>query len=319
MKNPFEYSFDNKRYHTLHYHNKMTFGKKIFKAVIDAGFTCPNKDGKKGRGGCIFCDGGSGYFTKESAVPVSVQLESELERIKKKTPDASVIAYFQANTNTYADARTLRKIYLPVIDFKDVVGISIGTRADCLSEEILDFLEEISEKTYLTVELGMQSVHEKTIDFIKRGYMHKEFLKGYDALKKRNIRTCLHIINGLPFETYEDMLETARQTAVLSPDAVKIQLLHVIRGTYLEKLYNENVFETMTMEDYIKTVVRQLEYLPPTTVIERITGDGDKNKLVAPMWSTNKIAVLGGIDKMQAELNSWQGSRYSDKCPAGNI
>lgn len=311
MKNPFEYSLDNKRYHTLHYHNKMTFGKKIFKAVIDAGFTCPNKDGSKGSGGCIFCDGGSGYFTKESIVPVSVQLESELERIKKKTPDASVIAYFQANTNTYADADTLRKIYLPVLEFKDVVGISIGTRADCLSDEILDFLEELSQKTYLTVELGMQSVHEKTIDFIKRGYTHEEFLKGYEALKQRGIRTCLHIINGLPYETHEDMLETVRQTALLLPNAVKIQLLHVIRGTCLEKLYNEKVFETMSMEEYIAVVVKQLECLPPTTVIERITGDGDKKKLVAPMWSTNKIAVLGAIDKRQADKNSWQGKLFA--------
>lgn len=305
MKNPFEYSFDNKRYHTLAYHNKVTFGEKIFKAVIDAGFTCPNKDGKCGYGGCIFCDGGSGYFTDKGTV--YQQIEKELFRIRKKTPDAKAIAYFQANTNTYADVKKLREIYGPILNHEGIAGISIGTRADCLDEGILDFLQELSEKTYLTVELGMQSVHEKTVEFIRRGYSHEEFLIGYEALKKRGIRVCLHIINGLPGETASDMIETVRQTGKLKPDAVKIQLLHVIRGTELEKLYNENYFETMTMENYIETVVSQLEYLPPETVIERITGDGDKSKLVAPKWSTNKIAVLGGIDKVQAEKNSFQG------------
>lgn len=313
MNNPFEFSLDNKRYHTLNYHNRIKFGKKVFKAVIDAGFTCPNKDGSKGRGGCIFCDGGSGYFTQSALLPVTKQLEDELERIRRKTPDASVIAYFQANTNTYADVSVLKKIYTPVLSFEEVSGISIGTRADCLSEEILDFLQWLSEKTYLTVELGMQSVHGKTIDFIKRGYSHEEFLHGYENLRKRRIRTCIHIIDGLPYETCADMIETARQTAHLEPDAVKIQLLHVIRGTELEELYNEGVFETMSMEEYIKTVVSQLEYLPPETVIERITGDGDKSKLVAPLWSTNKIAVLGGIDKLLAEKNTWQGKFFQKK------
>lgn len=312
MKNPFKFSMDNKRYHTLNYHNKVTFGKKIYKAVIDAGFTCPNKDGSKGFGGCIFCDGGSGYFTQSGNISVSEQLKAELNRIREKTPDASVISYFQANTNTYADIDVLRKIYTPVLDCEHVVGISIGTRADCLSDEILDFLKWLSEKTYLTVELGMQSVHEKTVEFIKRGYTHEEFLQGFEKLKKSGIRTCIHIINGLPGESFENMLETARQTALLKPEAIKIQLLHVIKGTQLEKLYINNVFHTMSMEDYIKTVILQLEYLPPETVIERITGDGDRKKLIAPMWSTNKIAVLGGIDKLQASLDSFQGKLFTE-------
>ncbi len=311
MKNPFEYSFDNKRYHTLAYHNKITFGEKIFKAVIDAGFTCPNKDGKCGYGGCIFCDGGSGYFTDKGTV--SQQIEKELLRIRKKTPDAKAIAYFQANTNTYADVKKLREIYEPILNYEGIAGISIGTRADCLDEEVLDFLQELSGKTYLTVELGMQSVHEKTIEFIRRGYSHEAFLKGYEVLKKRGVRVCLHIINGLPGETTDDMIETVCQTGKLEPDAVKIQLLHIIKGTELEKLYNEKCFETMTMESYIETVVSQLEHLSPETVIERITGDGDKSKLVAPKWSTNKIAVLGGIDKAQAEKNSFQGKRYEKR------
>ncbi len=308
--NEFIYSSDNKRYHTLAYHNKITFGEKIFKAVVDAGFTCPNKDGTKGFGGCIFCSGGSGYFTGTPTIPVKTQLENELERIRRKNPYAKAIAYFQANTNTYADVNKLREIYMPVLSIKGITGISIATRADCLSDEIIDFLYELSQKTYLTVELGMQSVHNKTLALINRGYGHETFLEGYEKLRQRRIRICVHIINGLPFESYDDMLETAKQTSRLFPDAVKIQLLHIIKGTALEQLYNNNVFDAMSMEDYIRTVVSQLEYLPPSTVIERITGDGDKSKLVAPKWSTNKIAVLGGIDKLQARLDSFQGKLF---------
>lgn len=311
--NTFIYSTDNKRYYTLAYHNKITFGEKIFKAVLDAGFTCPNKDGTKGTGGCIFCSGGSGYFTDSPVIPIKSQIERELKRIRRKNPEAKAIAYFQANTNTYADVKKLREIYMPVLSCDGIKGISIGTRADCLSDEIIDFLYELSQKTYLTVELGMQSVHEKTIDFINRGYSHKIFLEGYEKLKFRGIRTCIHIINGLPGENFEDMIETAKQMGQLYPDAVKIQLLHIIKGTALEKLYYNNEFEAMNMEDYIRTVVSQLEYIPPATVIERITGDGDKSKLIAPLWSTNKIAVLGGIDKLQARLNSFQGKLFNAK------
>ncbi|MGN0613948.1 MAG: TIGR01212 family radical SAM protein [Porcipelethomonas sp.] len=311
MKNPFVYSSDNKRYHTLAYHNKIVFGEKIFKAVVDAGFTCPNKDGTAGVGGCIFCGGGSGYFTDSPTVPVKIQLRQEIERIHRKNKNAKAIAYFQANTNTYADVKKLREIYFPVLSCSDIIGISIGTRADCLSVQVLDFLSELAEKTNLTVELGMQSVHDKTIRLINRGYSHDVFLERYTALKQRGIRTCIHIINGLPFESYDDMIETVRQTGLLRPDAVKLQLLHVISGTPLEKIYNDGAFRTLTMVEYIKTIAMQLEYLPPETVIERITGDGDKRNLIAPLWSTNKIAVLGGIDKLQAELDSFQGKKFT--------
>lgn len=310
MKNPFEFSCDNKRYHTLSYHNKQTFNVKIFKAVIDAGFTCPNKDGSKGIGGCIFCDGGSGYFTNSYLKSVEEQIKMELKRIKKKNPNARAIAYFQANTNTYADVQKLKKIYLPVLSQPDVEGISIGTRADCLQPQILDFLEELSHKTYLTVELGMQTIHDNTLKLINRGYNHNEFLKGFFSLKKRNIRTCIHIINGLPGENIDMMLETARNVGKLEPDALKIQLLHVIKNTPLEEMYKNDMLNVMSKENYISTVVNQLEYIPPQTVIERKTGDGNKDKLIAPLWSTDKISVLGGIDKLQADSDSWQGKKY---------
>ena len=311
MKNPFIYSSDNKRYHTLNYYNKKVYGRKIFKAVLECGFSCPNIDGSKGRGGCIFCDGGSGYFTSPN-LTITQQLESERKRIAAKNGDnVPVIAYFQANTNTYASIDVLEKCYMEALDFPDVIGISIGTRADCLSDDVISLLCRINERTNLTVELGMQTMHDSTISFINRCCTHKEFTEGFFRLKEKGIRTCLHIINGLPNESLEMMLETALEAVRLEPSAVKLQMLHVIRGTSLEKMYNNGEFGLLSKEQYIDIIVRQLELLPPEIVIERITGDGDKSKLVAPKWSADKISVLGGIDKRLAELDTWQGKLYN--------
>ncbi|MBP3379540.1 MAG: TIGR01212 family radical SAM protein [Ruminococcus sp.] len=306
MKNPFIFSLDNKRYHTLNYHYKTVYGEKLHKAVIDGGFTCPNVDGSVGTGGCIFCDGGSGYFTQKR-MGISKQLELESERIAHKNGKVPIIAYFQANTNTYAPVKRLRKIYEEALEFPGVRGLSIGTRADCLPEDVLDLLSELNKKTLLTVELGMQSVHEKTLSIINRGYSHEEFKKGYFKLKNRGIRVCLHIINGLPGETPEMMKETARQAGQLRPDAVKLQMLHVIRGTRLAEMFARGEVALLSRDEYIDIIVRQLETLPGETVIERITGDGDRLKLIAPLWSADKIAVLGGIDKAMAERNTFQG------------
>lgn len=309
----FKYTDDNKRYHTLAYYNKHKYGKRIFKAVIDAGFTCPNKDGTKGEGGCIFCRGGSGYFTGSPEISVLSQLEAEKERIHKKYPEAGIIAYFQANTNTYAPIEKLRGIYLPVAKRGDITGISIATRSDCVSENTADFLEELSKMTALTVELGMQTVHDRTLDALNIRCGHSEFLEGFYRLKKRGIRTCLHIINGLPGETHEMMMQTAKTAAFLKPDAVKIQLLHILKDTLLEKMYQNGEIKPMEFEEYISVAAKQLECLPPETVIERITGDGDKKYLVAPKWNENKIAVLGGIDKELARRNTCQGKMYNDR------
>lgn len=310
MKNPFKYTSDNKRYHTFNYYNKQTYGKKVHKAVLDCNFTCPNVDGTKGRGGCVFCDSGSGYFTK-GELNIAGQLESEVRRITSKHGDDVLItAYFQANTNTYAPVEKLRELYYSVLDSGRVHGISIGTRGDCLGESVLELLSELNQKTNLTIELGMQSAHEETIQRINRCCTHKEFLEGYYALKEMNIRTCLHIINGLPGETEEMMLKTASELSIMKPDAVKIQMLHIIEGTQLAEKYTSVPFPLLSKEEYIDITVKQLELLPPETVIERITGDGDKSKLIAPKWSANKISVLGGIDKRQAELDTWQGKLY---------
>lgn len=310
--NLFKYSNNNKRYNTLNYYNKQNFGKKIYKAVIDLGLTCPNIDGSKGTGGCIFCDGGSGYFT-HGEVDIEAQLRLEKDRICSKYGDnAEFTAYFQANTNTYAPVELLRKAYYTALQFSNVFGISIGTRADCLSDDIMVLLKELNSKTHLTVELGMQSCHENTISLINRCCSHEEFKKGYYKLKNTGIRTCLHVINGLPYESKDDMLETAKELALLRPNAVKLQMLHVIKGTKLADMYSNGEFKLLERDEYIDIIAHQLELLPPETVIERITGDGDKSKLIAPMWSADKIAVLGGIDKCLAELDTWQGKLYSE-------
>lgn len=310
-ENPFKYSSDNKRYYTLNYYNKRKFGRKIYKAVLDCGFTCPNIDGSKGYGGCIFCDSGSGYFTSGNLSP-EAQLDKEIKRISSVHGNTSLVtAYFQANTNTYASVDKLYELYNTVLSCDRVHGISIGTRADCLQEDVLDCLSAINGKTNLTVELGLQSVHDPTIGYINRCCTHEEFLEGYYRLKSRGIRICLHIINGLPGETPQMMTDTARQIARMNPDAVKIQMLHIINGTRLAEIYNKTHFTLISKEEYINIVIRQLELLPPETVIERITGDGDKTKLIAPLWSADKISVLGGIDKRQAELDTWQGKYFN--------
>ena len=306
----FKYSDDNKRYHTLSYYNKHKFGRKILKAVIDAGFTCPNKDGVKGNGGCIFRDG-SGYFTGAPEISVSLQLDSEIKRIRKKFPDSGIIAYFQANTNTYANIEKLKQIYLPICQNTEITGISIGTRADCLSDEVMELLSYIDRHTSLTVELGMQTVHNKTLKLINTNYSHEEFIDGYKKLKKQGIRTCLHIINGLPGESENMMLKTAEELAVLNPDAVKIQLLHILKDTPLEKMYLNGDIKVMSKSEYISTVISQLELLPAETVVERITGDGDKKYLIAPLWSRDKISVIGGIDKEMVRRNTFQGKKYN--------
>lgn len=303
----FEFSDDNKRYHTLSYHNRHTYGGKVFKAVLDCGFTCPNIDGSRGVGGCTYCDGGSGYFT--SAGSVTRQLERERERIYRKNPNAGIIAYFQSHTNTYAPAERLSGLFGEAAAF-GVCGIAVATRADCLDGEKCRILAE--QPVPVTVELGLQTVHDETARRINRCHDYAEFLQAYKLLKKFGLRVCVHIINGLPDETDEMMLETARQLGRLRPDGVKIHLLHVIRGTALAEDFLRGEYVPLEKERYVDVVVRQLELLPPETVIERITGDGDKEKLLAPLWSMDKISVLGAIDLTQKQRGTWQGRLFAD-------
>lgn len=307
--NPFPYSNDNKRYRSLAYENSL-LGKKVYKAVIDAGMTCPNIDGTKGRNGCIYCGDGSAYFTASPAVPIEKQLADELKRIRAKTPDALAIAYFQAHSNTYAPLQKLREIFETALSFEGICGISVATRADCLPPEVLDYLAELNSRTRLTVELGLQTAFDETAEKINRGHSFAEFAEAYCALKDRAIRVTVHIIDGLPGETPDMMIETARILGKLKPDGVKIHLLHVISGTGLCEMYERGEYQPMSFDEYVDTVVRQLEVLPPETTIERLTGDGDKRTLAAPLWSRDKIRVLGTVDKEMADRGTWQGRLY---------
>ena len=310
MKSEFLYSLDNKRYHTLNYHIKQNFGCRVFKAVIDAGFTCPNIDGTCGYGGCSYCTSGAAEFTNSSKISVTEQIELEKKRIYKKWGEVPVIAYFQAHTNTYADLSVLKRIYEEALNVKGVVGISIATRPDCLENDKIEYLKILSEKTYLTVELGLQTIFDETAKKINRGYLFETFKDAYNRLKQSGIRVCVHLIDGLIDETHDMMIESAKVLGALNPDAVKIHLLHVMRNTLCESQLIKGELDTMGMNEYIETVCNQLRYLPPGCVIERITGDGSKENLIAPRWSTNKIAVLGGIDKYMTDHNVYQGDKY---------
>ncbi len=310
IPSPFPYSVDNKRYHTLHYHYMKTFGSRAYKAAIDAGFTCPNLDGTCGKCGCSFCLGGAGEFTNGSGLTITEQLKMEKERIFAKNGTVPLIAYFQVHTNTYADTKTLCKKYQEALRFPGVVGLAIGTRADCINEENAGLLASLSEKTYLTVELGLQTVHDKTAKAFGRGYDFSVFLKAFKLLKRKNIRTCVHLINGLLGETKEEMIESARVVGKLFPDAVKIHLLHILKGTRAEKEYEKGKIVPLRKDQYIDIVCRQLEVLPQKTVIERLTGDGAKNHLIAPIWSTDKISVLAGIDKELFMRGTYQGAFF---------
>ncbi len=307
--NPFPYSNDNKRYRSLAYENSRQ-GLKIYKAAVDAGLSCPNIDGAKGVGGCIFCDGGSGYFTASPKVPIDKQLTDELERIRAKVPDAMAVAYFQAHSNTYAPLTKLREMFETALSHEGIYGISLATRADCLSPDVLDYLAELSTRTRLTVELGLQTVFDETAERINRCHSFEDFCTGYYALKSRGIRVTVHIINGLPEETEDMMVETARVLGKMRPDGVKIHLLHVISGTRLFEMFERDEYVPMSLADYTDTVVYQLELLPPETTIERLTGDGDRRTLITPLWSRDKIRVLGTIDKLLTERNTWQGRLY---------
>ena len=291
---------------SAYYHS--VFGRPIQKAVLDIGCTCPNIDGTISAGGCLFCDGGSGHFTHPGTV--AQQLEAEQQRIQKTYPDAGMIAYFQAHTNTYGDPFFLRKCYLEALQHPNVVGISIGTRPDCLSEAILSVLEEVAAKTNLTVELGLQTIHDKTARLFHRGYDFPVFVQAVEKLRRRGIRVCVHLINGLPREIDADMLESARVLGKLRPDGVKIHLLHILRSTPLENLWRSGAVEVLSMAEYVQITAAQLSLLPPDTVIERLTGDGASDRLLAPLWSTEKRVVKNAIAQHLKRTDSWQGKYF---------
>lgn len=307
MSKAFEYSDGSKRFHTLDWELKKLFGKKVVKIPLDLGLGCPNRDGTKGFGGCTFCsEFRSGEFSGDMCLSLAEQFD-ETKKLYSKWPDALYIAYFQAGTNTYAPVHKLKGLFNEALSLPDVVGLSISTRPDCISDEIADMLAELSKKTYLTVELGLQSAKNATLARINRGHSFEEFLVGYNKLVSRGVKVCIHIINGLPGETKQDMLETAKQVAKLSPYEIKIHLLHIISGTKMADEFAAGEFDVMSVEDYVNTVCDQLEMLPPETVVARLTGDGDRKTLIAPDWSRDKRKVLNEIDKELRRRDSQQG------------
>ena len=310
--NPFPYSDNNKRYHTYAYALKQRFGGRVSRISLNAGFTCPNLDGSRGTGGCSYCTPmGSGEFAGDPILSISEQFMQVAERIEKKWSTSRHIAYFQAHTNTYGSVERLRTIYQQGLDCPGVVGLAISTRPDCLPADVCDLLEEISRKTYLVVELGLQSIHDVTAQRINRCHTYQEFLEGYWRLVNRGILVGVHLIDYLPEESREMMLETVYQVGQLHPHLVKIHLLHLLRGTKMASEYFDKPWMLPTMEDYIQLVCDQLELLPPEVILGRVTGDGIPDQLVAPTWSLQKRKILNGIDQELARRDSWQGKRLS--------
>ncbi len=309
MENKFKYSNDNKRYHTWNYHLHQKFGCKVFKVALNGGFTCPNIDGSKGTGGCIYCSGGSGDFAGDPAHSILMQFDEVKERMHKKWREAKYIPYFQAHTNTYAPAFVLRERFEGVLNQENVVGISIATRADCLEDDVLEYLSELNERTYLIVELGLQTIFDETGEKINRCHTYADFLEGYGKLRERGINVCVHLIDGLPGETTEMMLQSAREVARLKPHCVKLHLMHVLKGTRLADMYEKGEFSLMTLEEYVETIVNQLEVFPAETVIQRLTGDGGRDSLIGPLWSLKKFVVLNEIDKLMIKHDTYQGAK----------
>ncbi len=304
----FKYTLDNKRYHTLNYHLKTKYGKKVFKVSLNAGFSCPNKINGKG---CIFCSRlGSGDFAGDVNKDLVTQFNEVKEIMTKKWPDAYYVAYFQANTNTFAPVRVLKEKYESVLNLPNVIGLDIATRCDAISEECLDYLKELNKKTNLTVELGLQSIHDETLKFIRRGHSLKQFEDCVKKLKSNNINVVVHIINGFPNETKEMMLETVDYLNKLNIDGIKIHMLHIIKDTDLGDLYLKEPFHILTKEEYIDIVISQLEILNPKIVIHRITGDPKKEDLIEPSWLLKKFCVLNDIDKEMQRKNTYQGKYY---------
>lgn len=310
MENKFKYTLDNKRYHTWNYHLRSIFGEKVFKVALNGGFTCPNLDGSKGTGGCTYCLSGSGDFAGDPAHSIEAQFEEIKAKMHKKWKKAKYIPYFQANTNTYAPAEVLRERFEPVLKKDGVVGFALATRADCLSDEVLDYLCEINRRTYLMVELGLQTIFDETGEKINRCHSYAEFLEGYEKLKQRGIRTCVHLILGLPGETHEMMVESAKTVARLEPDCIKLHLLHILKGTKMAKQYLSGEFKALTLSEYVNIVVDCLEQFSEETVIQRLTGDGGRDTLIAPLWSLKKFVVLNEIDKEMLRRDTYQGARF---------
>lgn len=313
-ENPFPFSDSNKRYYTYDYYLRHTFGGKCAKIPLDGGFTCPNIDGTCGTGGCIYCSGnGSGDFTAPAILPIREQYRVIRERITRKWPCEKFIAYFQPHTNTYAPLKRLRALYEEALALPQVVGLNIATRADAVPDEVIDYLAALSERTVLTLELGLQTIHDETAYKINRGHTYAVFLDAYQRIRERapKVRIGIHLIFGLIGENDEMMVKTVQKVAGLAPDEVKFHLLYVLKGTKMAEILASGAYTPMREEDYVNLMVRAIQMMPPETVIGRLTGDGAEKALIAPLWSRKKLCILNEIDKKIYNENGWQGKMLS--------
>lgn len=298
----------DKRYHSLDYDLKKTFGEKVYRLSLNGGMTCPNRDGTLGSRGCIFCSaGGSGDFSASPALSITEQIAQAKSRIAAKSDCRKYIAYFQAYTNTYAPVGRLRQIFTEAIFHPDIVALSIATRCDCLSDEVLDLLEECNHIKPVWVELGLQSIHEDTLKTIRSGFVLSQYEAAVFALRARGIEVITHLILGLPGETKEQMLASVSHVAGLPVQGVKLQMLHVLKNTDLGILYEKEPFLLFSLEEYCDFVIDCIAMFPPEMVIHRLTGDGPRSLLIAPLWSTDKKRVLNTIQKRFRERDMWQG------------
>jgi radical SAM protein (TIGR01212 family) len=303
--------FSEKRYYSLDSYIKQTFGEKLYKLALDGGMSCPNRDGTLGKGGCIFCSaGGSGDFAADRKLSIPEQIQNAKELVSKKHSGSSYIAYFQAYTNTYATVSHLREIFTQAIREPDIKVLSIATRPDCLPPETLDLLEELNQQKPVWVELGLQTIHKSSSDFIRRGYELDVFEKAVYDLKKRGISVIVHTILYLPNETRDMMLETISYLNKLPIDGIKLQLLHVLKGTDLADYYTTHPFHLPDLEEYMETLGCMISHLRPDIVVHRITGDGPKSLLIAPLWTGNKRHVLNSIQKYFKNSDIRQGKDY---------
>mgnify|MGYP004678281677 FL=1 len=310
----FKYTLDNKRYHTLNYYLKNKFNCKVFKVSLNAGFTCPNIDGTKGYGGCIYCSkSGSGEHGGNPNKDLTTQFYEVKNITEKKWPNSKYIAYFQARTNTYAPLEVLKAKYEEVLKIDNVIGLFIATRCDAITNDTLDYLEELNKRTYLTIELGLQTIHEKTSKLINRGHTLEEFDSMVKKLRNRNIDVVVHIINGLPYETEDMMLDTIKHLNTLDIQGIKIHMLNIVKDTPLETLYNKDHFHILSKDEYIDIVIKQLELLNSKIVIHRITSDPDVSTLVEPTWLIKKFCLLNDIDKEMVKRDTYQGKYYQKK------
>ena len=296
-------------YYSLNDYCRETFGHKLYKLSLDGGMTCPNRDGTLGRGGCVFCsEDGSGEFAEKLCTDISDQIEKAKLKVQHKNKSGKYIAYFQSFTNTYASAEYLERIFSQAINHPDVEVLSVATRPDCLGDDILDLLEKLNRIKPVWVELGFQTSNEKSAEYIGRGYDNSVFISAVQNLNSRGIKTVAHIILGLPDETYEDMKKSVKFVCDCNIWGIKLHLLHVLKGARIQKDFENGKFSCFSRDEYLDVVCRLLNIIPENVVIHRLTGDGDKKKLIAPLWSGNKKDVLNALNKMIAEKNVIQGS-----------